>query len=108
MNMASAGRIRPRHYQTPASGHDRWMISYMDIVTILLILFVALAAQSLQHPQKTAAAAPVAAPVKAMSQPLPPAPVPQSRSVLFETQEKLREHGLESRLEPRGLVISLP
>lgn len=108
MSMAPARRIRAYPVQR-SGGHDRWMISYMDVVTILLILFVALAAQSLQHPKKiAAAAAPVPVAVKVASPPKPVTPSPQPRSVLLATQEKLRAHGLDSRLEPRGLVISLP
>lgn len=103
--------VAPRRLRSGAhiagSGHERWMISYMDIVTILLILFVALAAQALQHPKKIVAAAP---PPIANAVPVPPRPraVPPPRSALLETQEKLREQGLDSRLEPRGLVVSLP
>ena len=98
--MAPARRIRAYPVQR-SGGHDRWMISYMDVVTILLILFVALAAQSLQHPKKfVVAAAPVPVAVKVASPPKPVTPSPQPRSVLLATQEKLRAHGLDSRLEP--------
>ena len=38
----------------------------------------------------------------------PPAEADQSRTNLIRAQELLREQGLEPKLEPRGLVISLP
>jgi chemotaxis protein MotB len=65
------------------------MVSYMDVLTILLIFFVAAAAQS---------AMPRPAPEKA-----PEPPAPQSN-----LEQKLRSLGLDLKKEPRGLVISLP
>jgi hypothetical protein len=38
---------KPKYLETDGR-HDRWMVSYVDIITILLILFVALAAQAVQ------------------------------------------------------------
>src|SRR5579872_4105925 len=112
---SSAGRTKPRYFQAASGNHERWMVSYMDIVTILLILFVAIAAQSLQHPQRTAAAS-APAPVKeTIAQPRPEPipqptvqPTPRPANILLETQKKLKQYGLDSQLEPRGLVISLP
>jgi len=85
---------KPRYLQSP-SGHiqDRWLISYTDVVTILLILFVSIAAQGM----KTRAPEPKPQPV--------PAP---ARTTLREAQRKLEQQGLDPKLEPRGLVISLP
>src|SRR3982074_3655506 len=82
---------KPKYLQ-PAEhgGRERWLISYTDVVTILLILFIAIAAQSL----------------KARADP-PPAPVVK-QSKLHRVEEKLRSQGLDLRLESRGLVISLP
>jgi len=124
--------MSPKYYSAAENGQrDRWMISYMDVLTILLIFFVAIAAQSLQRLRPTAAtAAPAAteaaataapsavtglAPVKmapaALSQPVNPRPdaiVPEARQTLLRVQQSLEKHGLDMRLEPRGLVISLP
>jgi chemotaxis protein MotB len=72
---------------------DRWMVSYMDVLTILLIFFVAAAAQSAiprQAPEKT------------------PKPQPQPHAQLLPSQQKLASLGLDLKMEPRGLVISLP
>lgn len=83
----------------------RWMASYMDMVTVLLILFVALSAQALQHPRKKADPPPPhtsAAARPALSPVLPP------RSKLLAVETRLAQLGLDSQLEPRGLVISLP
>ena len=84
---------KPRYLQSP-SGHiqDRWLISYTDVVTILLILFVSIAAQG----------------VKARAPELKPQPKPEPRATLREAQRKLEKQGLDLKLEPRGLVISLP
>jgi chemotaxis protein MotB len=84
-------RTLPRRGSPPSA--DRWMVSYMDVLTILLIFFVAAAAQS------------------AMPRPVPePAPrtVTPSRAALLEPQQKLAALGLDLKMEPLGLVISLP
>ena len=44
--------MKPAYFQGHNSGRDRWMVSYLDVLTILLILFVAMAAQTLQSAQK--------------------------------------------------------
>ena len=44
--------MKPAYFQSQNSGRDRWMVSYLDVLTILLILFVAMAAQTLQNSQK--------------------------------------------------------
>jgi chemotaxis protein MotB len=82
--------------RAPDANRDRWMVSYMDVLTILLIFFVAAAAQS------------------AMPRPVPektlepqPAAHPQPRLV-SKTEEKLQALGLDLKKEPRALVISLP
>lgn len=82
---------RPQHSNT-----DRWMVSYMDVLTILLIFFVAAAAQSaMPHPVLE----------KAPEKVSQPAPAPQP---LAEPQRQLASLGLDLKMEPRGLVISLP
>jgi chemotaxis protein MotB len=80
------------------------MISYTDLVTILMILFVAIAAQGfrsaqLPHPQVSKLAAQPAA---------KSAPKIEARQELKNADQKLRQQGLDSRLEKRGLVITLP
>ena len=67
---------------------DRWMISYMDVLTILLIFFVAATAQSMS-------VKPADAPKPTVAPQIPPA------------QTKLEALGLDVKREPRGLVISL-
>src|SRR5258707_3708540 len=57
--------MSPKYYSAAENGQrDRWMISYVDVLTILLIFFVAIAAQSLHRLQPsaiTSTAAPAAA-----------------------------------------------
>jgi chemotaxis protein MotB len=103
--------MKPRYFQTEAAGRDRWMISYMDVLTILLIFFVAVAAHGLPALQRASAAPPAPpAPAPAPKEPAPK-PVASDRELhpaLFRIKEQLEQHGLNLRIEPRGLVISLP
>ena len=101
--------LKPEH----GGQRERWLISYTDFVTILLILFVAIAAQglhSMQPPPKPVPAAKPAPPPRPAASPQEAAkPAPPARDpVLVQALEKLRAQGLDSHLEPRGLVISLP
>src|SRR6266404_5631984 len=87
---------KPKYLQADHVGRERWLVSYTDVVTILLILFIAIAAQSL----------------KARVEP-PPMPEKQEvkvdqRATLHRAEEKLRGLGLDLKLESRGLIISLP
>jgi chemotaxis protein MotB len=83
--------MRPAPRRAPDLSRDRWMVSYMDILTILLIFFVAAAAQATKpHP--------VEKPVEKIPEP------PR----LVEPLRKLASLGLDLKMEPRGLVISLP
>ncbi len=85
---------KPKYLNSESGGtRDRWLISYTDIVTILLILFVAAAAQGM----KTQITPPLSAPVKIVR-----------HQALLKTEQKLKQEGLDPRMEPRGLVISLP
>ena len=95
--------MTPSYLRRDTAIRDRWMISYMDVLTILLIFFVAIAAQIRLHPDQKPVAAPPPAPV-----PNAAAAVPASRQALLDLREKLEPYGLEMRLEPQGLVISLP
>jgi chemotaxis protein MotB len=92
---------KPKYLQQAEQGNrDRWLISYTDIVTVLLILFVAIAAQSFRE--------------RPARPPDPPKPQPKvqqpqdPRQTLVQAEQKLQQHGLDLRLEKRGLVISLP
>lgn len=68
---------------------DRWLVSYTDVVTILLILFVSIAAES-------------------MKARVPPPPKIDPRPTLLEAERKLKRPGLDLHQDARGLVISLP
>src|SRR5580658_7835164 len=114
---------KPKYLEQEQGGQrERWLISYTDFVTILLILFVAIAAQGLHTAQTAPASRPK--PTLAKSEAKPPSdpqaqpetkldtkPEPKKedpRHVLAEADQKLKQEGLDSRLEKRGLVISLP
>jgi chemotaxis protein MotB len=96
---------KPKYLEAEHGGQrERWLISYTDFVTILLILFVAIAAQGFRSNQPPRPPQPPEAKPAAK----PDVPKVDSRQVLAEAQQKLKLHGLDSRLEQRGLVISLP
>jgi chemotaxis protein MotB len=89
--------MKPKYLQAEMAGRDRWMISYLDVLTILLIFFVAVAAKSVEPK--------VVEPAKGVAI-VPPKPElnPQRAGI----QQKLDQYGLEWHAEPRGLVITLP
>ncbi|MEO8050522.1 MAG: OmpA family protein [Acidobacteriota bacterium] len=90
--------MKPAYFQSQYSSRDRWMVSYLDVLTILLILFVAMAAQSLQNSQKIPG--PVAAAVAA--------PVAKGPSAeLAAIQKDLEQSHLDVQLDSRGVVVSL-
>ena len=95
--------MKPAYYQNQHGGRDRWMVSYLDVLTILLILFVAMAAQALQISQKKPApgAAPATAPAAAPVVPGPGTALDAIRQDLEKTQ-------LDVRVDSRGVVVSLP
>ncbi len=132
-----APRPKPKYLEPQHAGQrERWQVSYTDFVTVLLILFVAIAAQGLHssetpRPQQTAQrkAHPPAAqsavdhatqadpapkpepPQAAGPAPeltSPPAPQTTADPALIQANEKFRAKGLDSHLEKRGLVVSLP
>ena len=93
--------MKPAYFQSQNSGRDRWMVSYLDVLTILLILFVAMAAQTLQSSQKKPAPAVVTVPVTA--------PVTHGPSAaLAAIQQDLEKSHLDVQVDSRGVVVSLP
>jgi chemotaxis protein MotB len=108
-------RPKPKYLEAERGAQrERWLISYTDFITILLILFVAIAAQSIHPPQ--APQQRVSSRPKPNSQPSPvlpksalqPEPMKLQDPALVQADEKLRAQGLDVHLEKRGLVISLP
>jgi chemotaxis protein MotB len=98
--------MKPRYLQTEVSNRDRWTISYLDVMTILLIFFVAVAAKSQLVSTPPPAPAPKAVVIedKKVEEKKPEPEKPKTN--LPEIQEKLKE--LDPHLDARGLVISLP
>lgn len=92
--------MKPKYLESPPNQRDRWMVSYVDVLTILLIFFMVGAARSLE-------VRPVHALVPAQPSPARREP-DRRRTNLVRAQELLRKRGLEANLEARGLVISLP
>lgn len=89
--------MRPAYFQKDTSGRDRWMVSYLDVLTILLILFVAIAARALQAPPKSPE--PAAKSVQVLEAPVSP---------LVAIQQELEQSQLDVHMDSRGVVISLP
>jgi chemotaxis protein MotB len=104
--------MRPRYLPSTANQRDRWMVSYVDVLTIVLIFFLVAAARGLvapavhavvpSPPPETSAAPPV--PAKPTAAPEPETP----RTNLIQAQKRLSDQGLAAELEARGLVVSLP
>jgi chemotaxis protein MotB len=96
--------MKPNYLQAENSGQrDRWTVSYMDVLTILLIFFVAAAAKTVPP-----VVSKLPEPVKVAPPPPPPTPKTAPPSPLSAAQEALEKSGLDAHLEQRGLVISLP
>ena len=90
-----------RLYRSAASAgprqRDRWTASYADFVTILLVLFVAIAAQGLQ----------TAAPVPPAVLPPPVKPAAPRTPAILTALAPLEHRGVRLKVEARGIVISL-
>lgn len=95
--------MKPRYLQTETTNRDRWTISYLDVMTILLIFFVAVAAKSQLVATQPPPAPPPAPKLAVVEKPVE-AKKPETN--LEELQEKLK--GLDPHIDSRGLVISLP
>ena len=97
--------MKPTYLQSQSNSRDRWMVSYLDVLTIMLILFVAMAAQSLQHPVHLPTP-PAVAPV--------PAPPPVAIPTIADTpapaaiERELEQNHLDVHLDLRGVVVSIP
>jgi len=95
--------MNPKYLQHAAGERDRWMVSYVDVLTIVLIFFLVAAAKGLEAP-------PVHVVVPVQPPPAQTAPVEsgQTRTNLIQAQRRLGDEGIAAELEARGLVISLP
>jgi chemotaxis protein MotB len=94
--------VKPKYLQNGADRRDRWMVSYVDVLTIVLVFFLVAAAKVPKV---------VAVPVPPRAAPAPPAPLPVAeplRADLLRAERRLQDRGLKPTLEARGLVISLP
>jgi len=106
--MKLESKRKPKYLEASQGGQrESWLISYTDFVTILLILFVAIAAQGL-HPAETPRPPQSRPKPQPVAQVAPQTTAVESHQALVRADEKLRSQGLDSRLEARGLVISLP
>ena len=107
---------KPRYLQSGDATAGKWVVSYSDIVTILLVLFVGLAAQAFQKnltPVPTAKAVPPIkeTPIQAVYSPALPSPEPaveKLSAALADAEKALRDLGINPTIENRGLVVSLP
>jgi chemotaxis protein MotB len=90
--------MKPKYLQPDSTHRDRWMVSYLDAMTILLIFFVAAAAKTMPAPVKPVQPLPTPKPVLIDAR--PPAP--------GKIEVALQKTGLDVHRDPRGLVISLP
>lgn len=99
--------MKPRYLEADNRGRDRWMVSYVDVLMILLIFFICAAVKVAKAPTPVASAAQPAVPAA----PAPPAAAPAVRPpqpVLDELQHHLEADGIDVRREARGMVVSLP
>jgi chemotaxis protein MotB len=92
--------MSPKYLQAAPANRDRWMVSYLDVVTILLIFFLFAAAKGLDHPVQ---AAPLIVSVPAGR----PVENEGRRAGLMHAQQLLEQQGLDLKMEEDGLVISL-
>ena len=102
--------MKPKFLHHGADRRDRWMVSYVDVLTIVLVFFLVAAAKL---PKVVPAPAPPPRPLPAVvPPPAPPAPAPpvvdRPRTDLLRAEQRLQDRGLKPTLEARGLVISLP
>lgn len=96
---------------TVHTGHNRWMVPYADLLTLLLGLFLVLFASSKMELQKpeiektTRQSAPASLKLEP-NQPKPARKAEQS-ALSAQLQKQFRMNGVEIREQERGVVISL-
>jgi len=105
------------------AGHDRWLVSYADLVTLLLAFFTTLYAASNLDASKMAPLSSSLQDAFAIESPAAPSdghPTPvevvkrsHSLDALKLTLEKqlaqaVRDHDADVSVDPRGLVVSMP
>jgi chemotaxis protein MotB len=89
--------MSPKYFQSPAHNRDRWLVSYVDVLTILLLLFLFMAAGSINRPISTASA----------TAPAPEGKTTPAHQALLDAQKRLQQEGLDVHMETRGLVIGV-
>lgn len=92
--------MKPRYLEPDNRSRDRWMVSYVDVLTILLIFFICAA---LKIPKAAAGSASIA-PVTQHLVPVHLAPAPP----LTDLQRRLELEGVDVHREARGVVVTLP
>jgi chemotaxis protein MotB len=108
---------------TPGGGHDRWLLSYADFVTLLLAFFVTMYAVSKVDATKLAPAASSmkmafegrrehTVPMPEGGSVVPPVPVdplvPVQQNLRLKLDDAISAGRLELIRDSRGLVVSLP
>lgn len=108
---------------TPGGGHDRWLLSYADFITLLLAFFVTMYAISTVDSSKLVPAASSmqmafegrrqhAVPIPEGGSVVPPVPVdplvPVQQALRLNLDDALSAGRLELIRDSRGLVVSLP
>lgn len=96
--------MKPRYLEPESRNRDRWMVSYVDVLTILLIFFISVALKAQKPATAPVSKAPVAAAARAAAETVSGPPAPP----LSELQKRLAERGLDVSREQRGVVVSLP
>jgi|GEM_PF-1614959 len=99
--------MKPAYFQNQNSDRDRWMVSYLDVLTIMLILFVAMAAQALHSAPQPQSVPPARASTPAFVPEVGP-PMPEPSAALAAIKQELEEKHLDVQLDSRGVVVSLP
>ena len=99
--------MKPAYFQNQNSGRDRWMVSYLDVLTIMLILFVAMAAQALHSAPQPQSVPPAQASTPAFVPDAAP-PMPAPSAALAAIKQELEQNHLDVQLDSRGVVVSLP
>src|SRR5579872_5073451 len=101
--------MKPKYLEPDSRNRDRWMVSYLDVMTILLIFFISVALKG-QKPAPALAAVPAPVVTAAPASPAVAA-LPQlelSPPSLTDLQNRLVAGGLDVHREDRGVVVSLP